>query len=105
MVVVMFPRIAAMKVESSWGHGRQGVVRCVARLTRALTGREEERLRGLVPVEEVHGDRVAWFCRPEEVESVQERLGLALDLATRPASARDRSGLRLSRSRGPSFAR
>jgi hypothetical protein len=105
MVVVMFPRIAAMKVESSWGHGRQGVVRCVARLTRALTAREEDRLRQLVPVEEVHADRVAWFCRPEEVETHQERLDLALALAARPAAARDRSRLRLSRGRGPSFAR
>jgi hypothetical protein len=105
MVVVMFPRIAAMKVESSWGHGRQGVVRCVARLTRALTSPEEERLRDLVPLEEIHGDRVVWFCRPEEVEALQEKVGLALDLATRRASHRKRSGLRLSRNRGPSFAR
>jgi hypothetical protein len=105
MVVVIFPRVAAMKVESSWGHGRQSVVRCIAHLTRPLTQREEERLRRLVPLEEVQGDRVAWFCRPEEVEALQEKLDVALNLAARPASARDRSALRLSRSRGRTFAR
>lgn len=103
MVVVMFPKIAAMKVESSWGHGRKGVVRCLARLTRALTAGEEERLRQLVPLEEINGDRVAWFCRPEEVESLEEKVALALDLATRPKSVRGRARLRLSPNRGPSF--
>ena len=99
----MFPKIAAMKVESSWGHGRTGVVRCLARLTRALTAGEEERLRRLVPLEEIHGDRIAWFCRPEEVESFEEKVSLALDLATRPKSVRGRARLRLSPNRGPSF--
>ena len=104
MVVEMFPKIAVMKVESSWGHGRKGVVRCLARLTRPLTAREEERLRRLVPLEEIHGDRVAWFCRPEEVETLREKVALALDLATRPKPVRGRSRLRLSRQGGPSFA-
>jgi len=103
MVVVMFPKVAAMKVESSWGHGRKAMVRCVARLTRALTDREVERLRDLVPVEEIQGDRVAWFCRPEEVELVEERVALALTLAAKAASDR-RPRMRMARRSDPRLA-
>lgn len=102
MVVVMFPRLAALKVESSWGHGRKSMVRCIAHLTRALTANETDRLRELVPVEEIQGDRVAWFCRPAEVEQVQERVALALTLLTR--SADRRSKMRMARSGDPYLA-
>jgi hypothetical protein len=98
MVLVMYPKVAGMKVESSWGHGRKAVVRCIAYLTRRLTAREADRLRSLVSLEEVDGDRLTWFCRPEEVEPLQERVNLALDRAVR--AGRVRSGMRLARRAG-----
>ena len=98
MVIWMFPRIAGIKVESSWGHGRRGLVRCTVRLTRNLTAREAERLSTMVDVE-TDGGRLVYVCRPEEVEEREERLDRALArLARRRTSsldsARERRGKR-----------
>lgn len=89
-MVVMFPKIAGIRVDSWWGVGRQNRVRCVARLTRPLTTRETARLRELLPVDELEGDSMTWFCRPEEVEPWEERAALALSLSTRPPARRRR---------------
>lgn len=74
----MFPRIAGVKVESWWGHGRQAIVRCTARLTRVLTAREAARLGDAIAVD-VDGNRVHYTCRPEEVEEREEHLAKALE--------------------------
>lgn len=89
MVVAMFPKVAGMKVESSWGHGKRGFVRCIAWLTRSLTAKEAERLRSLTP-DLAEGNRVTGYCRPQAVEAWQENLTLALGLATQPAARRVR---------------
>jgi hypothetical protein len=85
MVVEILPRVAGVKIESPWGKGQQGRVRCTARLTRALTPRESERLRVLADVQ-VEGDLLRYSCRPEEVEDWEERIAHSLRQITRPGA-------------------
>jgi len=85
MLVPLFPKVAGIKSESSWGHGKKGIVRCLARLTRPLTKRQAERLASLLPLNEAIGDRVVGYCLLSEVEEWRESLERNLILAARPA--------------------
>ena len=66
-----------MKIENAWGRGSRGMVRCTARLSRALRARESLRLESL-PDTTIQGNVVAHECRPEEVEDWNALLADAL---------------------------
>ena len=83
----MVPRVAAVRIESSWES--QDTVRCVARLTRALTAEEAKRVQAIAGFE-VETDRVFYDCRPEEIEAREKHLGAALERAARRKSPRSR---------------
>lgn len=90
MLIPLFPKVAGIKMESSWGHGKRGIVRCLARLTRPLTHGQAERLASLLPLNEAIGNRVVGYCSLSEVEEWQESLERSLILAARPARRAER---------------
>lgn len=90
MLVPLFPKVAGIKLESSWGHGKKGIVRCLARLTRPLTNRQAERLANLLPLNETIEDRVVGYCPLSDVEEWRESLERSLILAARPAPRAER---------------
>jgi len=75
-------RVAAVRIEASWENREQ--VRCVARLTRALTPDEAKRVRALGGFEP-STDRVSYSCRHEETEAYGKLLEGALARAATPA--------------------
>lgn len=75
MAIVLFPQIAGVKVESSWG--QRGLVRCTIRLTRPLTPREAERLAEMADVDRSRSC-LSYVCRPEAVEEREELVRGAL---------------------------
>ena|SRR5687768_8378051 len=100
MLVSLFPRVTGMKIENSWGRGSRGLVRCTARLTRALRTEESERINRLLKTS-IDGSQVVHECRPEEVEEWHTRLIEALSGAWVPAAATAaaRGGAERARSR------
>jgi len=90
MLVPLFPKVSGIKLESSWGHGKKGIVRCLARLTRPLTNGQAERLASLLPLNEAIGDRVVGYSLLSEVEEWRESLERSLILAARPAPRAER---------------
>src|SRR5687767_16034431 len=86
MLVPLFPRVTGMKIENVWGRGARGLVRCTARLTRALRAEESERINRLLKTSS-DGSQVVHECRPEEVEEWHTRLVEALSGAWTPAPA------------------
>ncbi|HZI67951.1 MAG TPA: hypothetical protein VFF17_15425 [Thermoanaerobaculia bacterium] len=86
MLVPLFPRVTGMKIENVWGRGARGLVRCTARLTRALRAEESERINRLLKTSS-DGSQVVHECRPEEVEEWHTRLVEALSGAWAPAAA------------------
>lgn len=101
MLVPLFPRVSGIKVESAWGRGTSGLVRCTARLTRALRAEESKRINRLLKTS-ISGTEVVHECRPGEVEEWHTRLVEALSGAWAPVTglvaggaeerARSRSG-------------
>jgi hypothetical protein len=67
MLISIHPRVAGMKIENAWGRGSRGMVRCTARLSRRLRGKELSRLDRL-PGTVVQGKEDVHECRPEEIE-------------------------------------
>lgn len=88
MLVHLFPRVSGLKVENAWGRGTSGMVRCTARLTRALRAGESERINRLLKTS-IEGMQVVHECRPEEVEEWHTRLVEALSGAWAPAPVRE----------------
>ena len=86
MLVTLFPRITGIKVENAWGRGSRGLVRCTARLTRALRAEESERINRLLKTS-IEGGELVHECRPEEVEEWHTRLVEALSGAWAPTLA------------------
>lgn len=84
MIVPLFPGVTGIKVENAWGRGSRGLVRCTARLTRALRAEESERIQRLRKTS-VEGGQVVHECRPEEVEEWHTRLVEALSGAWAPS--------------------
>lgn len=84
MLVSLFPRVTGIKVENAWGRGARGMVRCTARLTRALRAEESERVNRLLKTS-IDGEEIVHECRPEEVEEWHTRLVEALSGAWAPA--------------------
>lgn len=95
MLVSIFPHVTGIKVESSWGHGTKGIVRCVARLTRPLSAEQSERLGELMPLEASEKDCIVAYCPASEVEDWREALERSLVLAARASSRRTRKRRRL----------
>ena len=77
MLVPLFPRVTGIKVENAWGRGSSGLVRCTARLTRALRAEESERINRLLKTS-IEGRELVHECRPEDVEEWHTRLVEAL---------------------------
>lgn len=92
MLVSLFPKVAGIKLESSWGHGKKGIVRCLARLTRPLTNRQAVRLASLLPLNEAIEDRVVGYCPLSDVEEWRESLEHNLILAARRAPRAEPEG-------------
>ena len=84
MLVSLFPRVTGIKVENAWGRGTHGIVRCTARLTRALRAEESERINRLLNTS-TDGRQIVHECRPEEVEEWHTRLVEALSGSWAPA--------------------
>jgi hypothetical protein len=84
MIVPLFPRVTGLKVENAWGRGTSGLVRCTARLTRALRAEESERIHRILKTS-VEGGEVVHECRPEEVDEWHTRLVEVLSGALAPA--------------------
>ena len=77
MLIPLFARVTAIKVENSWRSGPRGLVRCTTRLSRRLRSVEAERVKRLL--EASVGEReVVHECRPEEIEEWHTRLADAL---------------------------
>ena len=75
----MAVRVVAVRIEPSW-EGRHRV-RCVARLTRALTPGEHKRIAAAFSDFYAENDRIVYFCRPDETETRERRLEAALEHA------------------------
>jgi len=88
MVVQFFPKIGGVVIVTPWSRSN-GQVNCVARLTRSLTTAEAGRLEEIIDVQ-VEGDRLRYSCRPEELESEEERIVEALLRISRPPAERGR---------------
>ena len=88
MIVQFFPRLGGVVIVNPWSRSN-GEVDCVARLTRSLTTAEAGRLEEILDVQ-VEGDRVRYSCRPEELESEEERIVEALLRISRPPAERGR---------------
>lgn len=73
MVIPLFPGITGLKVENAWGRGSRGRVRCTARLSRALTKYESDRLERFLKTA-VEGGEIVHECRAEEVEVWHSKL-------------------------------
>ena len=85
MLVPLFPRVSGIKVEDAWARGSRGLVRCTARLTRALRVEESKRITRLLKTS-IDGTQVVHECRPEEVEEWHTRLVEALSGAWAPVT-------------------
>ena len=88
MIVQFFPKIGGVVIVTPWSRSN-GQVNCVARLTRSLTTAEAGRLEEILGVQ-VEGDRLRYSCRPEELESEEERIVEALLRISRPPAERGR---------------
>ncbi|HEV8232354.1 MAG TPA: hypothetical protein VGQ75_08390 [Thermoanaerobaculia bacterium] len=77
MVIPLFARVTGFKIEDAWRRGSRGLVRCTARLSRALRQEEAERVQRLVETQ-VNGSEVVHECRPEVAEDWHAKLTDAL---------------------------
>src|ERR1700693_5085520 len=88
MIVQFSPKIGGVVIVTPWSRSN-GQVDCVARLTRSLTTAEAGRLEEMLDVQ-AEGDRLRYSCRPEELESEEERIVEALLRVSRPQAERGR---------------
>lgn len=96
MLIPLFARVTAFKVENAWRSGPRGLVRCTTRLSRRLRSVEAERVKRLL--EASVGEReVVHECRPEEIEEWHNRLADALAGARIGAEVRAAIGERRPR--------
>ena len=106
MVISIVPRIMGMKIENAWGRGARGMVRCTARLSRALAPAELHRIDRL-PDTVVSGVEIIHECRPDEVEDWHALLSDALRgewvVPARPAA--QAAGPKMSGGRKPGGTR
>jgi len=77
MVIPLFARVTGFKIEDAWRRGSRGLVRCTARVSRALRQEEAERVQRLVETQ-LNGNEVVHECRPEETEDWHAKLTDAL---------------------------
>jgi hypothetical protein len=97
-------QVTGFKVENLWRRGSRGVVRCTARLSRALRDEESDRIERLADTF-VDRTEVVHECRPEEVEEWHLKLIQALSgvpiAAARRAAVGGKKAARETRKRQP----
>ncbi len=109
MLIPLFPQVTGFKIENLWRRGSHGIVRCTARLSRALRAEESDRLERLANTS-VSRASVVHECRAEDVEEWHRNLVQAL--AGAPAAApghtavdEQRKARRVARKRVPGSPR
>jgi GTP1/Obg family GTP-binding protein len=98
MLIPLFPQVTGFKIENLWRRGSHGLVRCTARLSRALRSEESDRIERLANIS-VSRTSVVHECREEDVEEWHRNLVQAL------AGVDERKARRAARRRAPDSPR